>query len=118
MVVEIVGTGEQVVVVPPTDDELPKFGDYAYVDELPEAVTRVPPRYPESAREAGVDGTVLLQALVGKDGRVKDVRIQKSIPELDAAAVAAVKQWVFKPAASNGRPAAVWVAVPVRFSLH
>ncbi len=112
------GDGDNIVVAPPSEDELPKFGEYVYVEELPEAVTRVPPTYPDIAREAGVDGTVLVQALVGKDGKVKDVRVQKSIPMLDASAIAAVKQWVFKPALSNNKPVAVWVAVPVRFSLH
>lgn len=112
------GSGDNIVVAPPSEDEMPKFGEYVYVEELPEAVTRVKPQYPDIAREAGVDGTVLVQALVGKDGKVKDVRVQKSIPMLDASAVAAVKQWVFKPALSNNKPVAVWVAVPVRFSLH
>ena len=111
------GNGQQIVVAP-SEEELPKFGDYVYVEELPEAVTRVQPTYPDLAREAGVDGTVQLQALVGKDGKVKDVRIMKSIPMLDAAAEAAVRQWVFKPALSNNKPVAVWVGVPVKFSLH
>ena len=78
----------------------------------------MPPAYPDIAREAGVDGTVMVQALVGKDGRVKDTRVVKSIPMLDASALTAVKQWVFKPALSNNKPVAVWVAVPVRFTLH
>jgi protein TonB len=60
----------------------------------------------------------LVQALVGKDGQVKDTRVVKSIPMLDQAAVVAVKKWVFKPALSNNKPVAVWVAVPVRFTLH
>lgn len=111
------GNGQQIVVAP-NEDELPKFGDYVYVEELPEAVTRVPPSYPDLAREAGVDGTVMVQALVGKDGKVKDVRVVKSIPMLDDAAKAAVRQWVFKPALSNNKPVAVWVGVPVKFSLH
>jgi len=111
------GSGD-LVVAPPSEDELPKFGEYVYVEELPEAVTKVPPVYPDMAREASVDGTVLVQALVGKDGKVKDTKVVKSIPMLDAAAVAAVKQWVFKPALSNNKPVAVWVAVPVRFTLH
>ncbi len=110
-------TGSQIVVAP-SEDELPKFGDYVYVEELPEAVTRIPPTYPDLAREAGVDGTVMVQALVGKDGKVKDVRVVKSIPMLDDAAKAAVRQWVFKPALSNNKPVAVWVGVPVKFSLH
>lgn len=113
------GDGEgQIVVQAPTEEELPKFGEYVYVEELPEAITKVPPSYPDIAREAGVDGQVVVQALVGKDGRVKDTRVVKSVPMLDAAAVAAVKQWVFKPALSNNKPVAVWVAVPVRFSLN
>jgi protein TonB len=111
------GNGD-IVVAPPSDDEMPKFGDYVYYEEFPEAVTRTAPVYPDIAREAGVDGTVMVQALVGKDGKVHDVRVAKSIPMLDAAAVAAVRQWVFKPALSNNKPVAVWVAVPVKFSLH
>ena len=109
---------DQIVVAPPSDEELPKFGEYVYVEELPEAITKATPQYPDIAREAGVDGTVLVQALVGKDGHVKDVKVVKSQPMLDAAAVAAVKQWVFKPALSNNKPVAVWVAVPVSFKLH
>ena len=110
--------GSDIVVAPPSEEELPKFGEYVYVEELPEAITKVPPSYPDLAREAGVDGTVLVQALVGKDGKVKDTKVVKSIAMLDAAAEAAVKQWVFKPALSNNKPVAVWVAVPVKFTLH
>ena len=110
--------GDQQIVVAPSEDELPRFGDYVYVEELPEAVTRITPNYPDMAREAGVDGTVMVQALVGKDGKVKDVRVVKSIPMLDESAKAAVRQWVFKPALSNNKPVAVWVGVPVKFSLH
>jgi protein TonB len=111
------GNGQQIVVAP-SEDELPKFGDYVYVEELPEAITKVNPVYPDLAREAGVDGLVMVQALVGKDGKVKDVRVVKSIPMLDESAKAAVRQWVFKPALSNNKPVAVWVGVPVKFSLH
>jgi protein TonB len=111
------GKGD-LVVAPPSDDQLPQFGEYVYVEELPEAVSTVRPVYPDIAREAGVDGQVVVQALVGKDGKVKDTRVVKSIPMLDDAAVNAVKQYVFKPALSNNRPVAVWVAVPIRFSLQ
>src|SRR5262249_31126506 len=110
--------GSQQIVVAPSEDDLPKFGDYVYVEELPEPITQVKPVYPDLAREAGVDGTVSVQALVGKDGKVKDVRVVKSIPMLDDAAKVAVRQWVFKPALSNNKPVAVWVACPVHFSLH
>ena len=111
------GEGQQIVVAP-SEDEMPKFGEYVYVEELPEPVKKVTPTYPDLARDAGVDGTVQVQALVGKDGRVRDVRVVKSIPMLDEAAKAAVRQWVFKPALSNNKPVAVWVGVPVKFSLN
>ena len=110
--------GAAIVVAPQSDEELPKYGEYVYVEELPEAITKVNPQYPDIAREASVDGTVMVQALVGRDGRVKDTRVVKSIPMLDAAAVAAVRQWVFKPALSNNKPVAVWVAVPLKFTLR
>jgi periplasmic protein TonB len=113
-----VSSDEGIVVAPPTEEELPKYGDYVYVEELPEAITTIKPEYPDIARQAGVDGTVLIQALVGKDGKVKDTKVVKSIAMLDAAATAAVKQWVFKPALSNNKPVAVWVAVPVKFTLN
>lgn len=111
--------GTAVIVVPPADTSaLPKFGDYVYVEELPEAITRVPPTYPDAARRAGVAGTVMVQALVARDGSVADVRIVKSIPPLDGAAATAVRQWRFKPAMARGQPIAVWVGIPVKFSLH
>jgi len=93
-------------------------GTYVYVDELPDPLVRVPPNYPDAAREAGVEGTVSVMAQVCACGEVADTRIVKSIPLLDAAAVAAVRQWIFIPALSNGEPVAVWVVIPVRFSLH
>ena len=96
-------------------EPLPRFGDYVYVEDLPEVIAKASPEYPEEARSKGIQGVVLVQALVGKDGRVVDVRIVKSIPELDDYASRAVRQWRFKPALTKGQPVAVWVAVPVRF---
>jgi TonB family protein len=102
----------------PRGDGLPQPGEYVYAEELPEAITKVPPTYPDEAREAKVEGMVVVQALVGRDGSVKDVRMQKSIPALDAAAMACVREWKFKPATLKGEPVAVWVTIPVRFTLH
>lgn len=112
------GSGDQIQVQAPTDEGDGKLGEYVYTDELPELITRIQPVYPDLAREAGVDGTVQIQALIGKDGRVKDLKVVKSIPMLDKAAMDAVKQFVFKPALANNHPVAVSVMVPVRFSLH
>ncbi len=112
------GSGDNIVVAPPSDDDLPQLGQYVYVEELPEAITKVPPEYPDIARQANVDGTVLMQVLVGKDGKVKDAKVMKSVAMLDAAALTAVRQWIFKPALSNNKPVAVWVAVPMKFTLN
>lgn len=102
----------------PVADTPPLIGDWVYYDEEPAIVSQVKPEYPDMAREAGVDGTVHLRVLIGKDGRVKDVHVDRSIPLLDKAAVAAARQWVFTPALSNGHPVMVWVVVPIRFTLH
>ena len=87
-------------------------------EELPEAIEKVPPSYPDEARRKNVQGTVMMQALVGVDGVVKDVKVIRSIPELDEAASAAVRRWRFKPGTKNGVPVALWVAIPVKFSIH
>jgi TonB family protein len=106
------------VAPPAREDAVPKFGEYVYVEELPEAITKVLPIYPDAARDAGAEGTVMVQALVLQDGTIGDTKIVKSIPLLDAAAVECVRQWRFKPALNKGLPVAVWVAAPVKFSLH
>ena len=65
------------------------------------------PEYPEDAARAGVTGMVILEIIIGPDGTVTDAKILRSIPLLDAAAIAAVKRWVYEPTHLNG------VAVPV-----
>ncbi len=77
--------------------------------------TRIRPAYRQ-----GVARPYVAHVLVGRDGRVLDVRIDQghSVPMLDEAAVRAARQWVFTPAFANGKPVAVWVAVPFNFSLQ
>jgi protein TonB len=87
------------------------------VEDMPEAITKVQPVYPEAARRAGIEGTVIVSALVDKDGRVLETKIMKSVPALDAAAVEAVKHWIFKPALADGQPVRVWVMLPISFHL-
>ena len=111
-------SGDNIVVAPPSEDELPKYGEYVYTDELPELITKVPVIYPDIAREANVEGKVLVQALVGKDGKVRDTKVVSGPPMLTKAAEDAVKQYVFKPALANNKPVACWVAIPINFSLH
>ncbi len=98
--------------------DVPGPGENVFVEELPEAIVKVPPIYPELARQSRVEGTVLVQALVGKDGRVKATRVAQSVPMLDEAAVSSVRRWVFRPAHTKKMPVAVWVTVPIRFTLQ
>jgi TonB family protein len=85
---------------------------------LPEAITKVAPHYPEVARAEGVSGVVDVRALVAADGSVERVRVSRSVRQLDQAALDAVSQWRFKPAVCDGHAVAVWVTVPVRFTLR
>jgi len=115
---ETAGSGDmQIVVQPPAAEDLPQLGDYVYADELPVLITDVPPRYPDIAREAQLEGDVLLRVLVGKDGRVVDVHVDASVPMFDLAAIEAARKWVFKPAFTNNHPVAVWITRKVRFRL-
>ena len=107
------GSGRDSLVIAP--DNLPSEGEFVYYEDAPAPVTAPPPTYPEFAREAQIQGKVTLHVLVGKDGRVKNVKVIRGVTGLNDAAVEAVKKWVFKPALSNNKPVAVWVEVPVDF---
>jgi TonB family protein len=74
-------------------------------------ITDVAPVYPEEARRARVEGTVQLRIQIGTDGRVTDARVIRSIPQLDQAALDAVRQWVYD-ASRLRRPLSLRVAVP------
>ena len=76
------------------------------------------PVYPDDAREARVQGVVILEVLVGPDGKVLDSRILRSIPMFDQAATDAVRQWVFTPTLLNGTPVKVLMTVTVNFTLQ
>ncbi len=84
---------------------------------MPRLIQRVEPVYPEIARESRVQGTVILEATTDTYGRVVAVRVLRSVPLLDAAAVEAVRQWVYEPMVVNGRPRGVVFTVTLRFEL-
>ncbi len=83
----------------------------------PRLVRRIEPAYPAVAQEARVEGTVILEATTDIYGRVAAVRVLRSVTLLDAAAVEAVRQWVYEPLLVNGRPRPVTFTVTVRFML-
>ena len=94
---------------------VPDPNTYVATDESAEPIYTVKGSYPDIAREAGVEGTVVVQALVGVDGRVRETRVVRSIPMLNGAAQDAVRQWRFKPALTGGAPVATWVSIPITF---
>ena len=78
----------------------------------------VAPKYPSVALAARAEGVVILEATIGLTGMVEDVRILRSIPLLDAAALEAVRQWEYSPTLLNGVPVPVLITVTVNFTLH
>jgi protein TonB len=77
----------------------------------------VQPKYPQDARKAGIQGIVLLQSLIDRNGNVKEIKIVKGDPSLTSAALDAVKQWKCKPYRLNGQPVEVDTLVSVDFEL-
>ncbi len=74
--------------------------------------------YPAIAQSARVQGVVIVEAVIGPDGRVTDAKILRSIPLLDQAALDAVRQWEFTPTLLNGVPVPVIMTVTVNFTLQ
>jgi protein TonB len=84
----------------------------------PERVAYVAPLYPVIAREARIEGVVIIEATIGTDGRVTNARILRSLPMLDEAALAAVRQWTYTPTTLNGVAVPVIMTVTVNFTLQ
>ena len=97
---------------------LPGIGDVTepVIDES----SRVLPRYPEVARRAGVEGQVILQAVIQSDGSVRSVQVLRETPPrigFGPAAREAVSKWRYRPGTSRGRAVAVQVTITVQFTL-
>jgi protein TonB len=86
--------------------------------QAPRKIKSVPPVYPTIAQSSRVQGTVILEALIGLDGRVEQVRVLKPVLLLTDAAVTAVRQWEFTPTTLNGQPVQVVMTVTVDFKLQ
>ena len=84
----------------------------------PQKVHHVAPLYPPIAQQAKISGVVIVEALIAEDGSVRDVKVLKSVPLLDAAASDAVRQWRFTPTLLNGVPVQVIMSVTVTFTLN
>ena len=77
----------------------------------------VAPQYPPEAGRARVEGTVVLMAVIGKDGSVEDVRVESGLPLLAQAAIDAVRQWRYRPYLLNGEPVEVASRITINFTL-
>ena len=86
--------------------------------KAPVKIADVPPIYPALSRNAHIQGVVILEAVLDAKGRVESVRVLRSVPTLDQAAVDAVQQWRFTPALLNGQPVPVVMTVTVNFTLQ
>src|SRR5664279_1528756 len=80
-------------------------------------ISKVQPTYPPLARLARIQGTVVLHALIGKDGSIQDLSVVSGHPMLIQAAMDAVKQWRYKPYLLNGEPVLVETTINVNFEL-
>ncbi len=103
-----------------SDDGKP-FEFTEYSDE-PVPIGRIAPKYPDFARKAGVQGTVILEVEVYRDGSVRNIVVKKSIQAgpggLDEAAITAVRAVRFQPGKSGGNPVDTKVILPVEFKLN
>jgi TonB family protein len=80
---------------------------------------KVAPNYPEAARSAGVEGTVVLDVLIDETGHVTDIQVLRGLPlGVSEAAVSAVSRWKYKPARGRAGPVASRKTVRVQFSLE
>ena len=80
-------------------------------------VRKVQPQYPPLAKEAHIQGSVVLHAVIGKDGKVQQLQVESGHPMLARAAIDAVKKWQYKPYMLNGQPVEIDTTITVNFQL-
>ena len=83
----------------------------------PRRTKDVKPVYPQIAQQANVQGIVILEIIIGEDGKVREARVLRPVPLLDQAALDAVLQWEYTPTLLNGQPVPLVMTVTVSFTL-
>ncbi len=83
----------------------------------PRKIKDVAPEYPAIARRAHLAGIVIIDAIIGPNGRVTDAKVLRGVPMLDEAALAAVRQWTYTPTLLGGVPVPLEMTVTVSFRL-
>ncbi|MBI5732942.1 TonB family protein [Candidatus Jorgensenbacteria bacterium] len=100
-------------------EEEPSPEAFIPVEQSPVPIIQMTPEYPEIAKRAGIEGTVWVKILVGKDGKAKKAIVVKSDADVfDDPSIKAALKWVFTPAMMNNGPVEVWAAIPFRFKLN
>tara|TARA_Y100000996_G_C22545805_1_gene651761 strand:- start:227 stop:964 length:738 start_codon:yes stop_codon:yes gene_type:complete len=103
----------------PTSSSEPivKFIPY---DDPPRPLFPIRPVYPNIAQEAGIEGQVLIQCFIDKNGTVKETIVLKGIPNtgLNEAAIDAIRKTRFRPAKQRDKEVGVWITIPINFSLR
>jgi protein TonB len=84
----------------------------------PRRIAGAPPEYPAIARSARIQGVVILEAVINERGTIERIKVLKSEPLLDAAAIAAVKDWRYTPTLLNGVPVSVLMTITINFTLQ
>jgi periplasmic protein TonB len=80
-------------------------------------IKKVAPKYPEKARQNGIQGSVVLKALISRTGDIKDLTLISGDPSLAPAAIKAVKKWKYRPYQFQGNPVDVETQIVVNFQL-
>ena len=99
----------------------PPSGQEFYVfDKAPKPKKIVQPEYPTLARQAEIEGTIVVKITVDERGRVLHAMVIRSVAQgiFDRAAIEAVKQWLFEPAEQSGNPVKATITVPLEFVLN
>lgn len=112
-------TGDRPVAAPPQDPPQPS-GPVRVADlpVSPRKIADARPVYPDIARAARVQGTVILEAVLDTNGHITQLRVLKSVPMLDHAALDAVRQWRYTPSRYGGHAVSVLMTITVRFTLQ
>ena len=102
---------------PPSAAPPASAAEQVQMSSTAEVISHKEPVYPTLARQTKVQGSVVLQALIGKDGLIQDLRVQSGPGILASAAQEAVKQWRFKPYLQNGQPVETQCNITVNFTI-
>jgi protein TonB len=117
----VTGTSFDTIAPPPPPPPPPPSAQPVRVGagvRQPTKIRDAAPLYPPIAREARIEGLVIIEALIDVDGRVQQARVLRSTPLLDQAALDAVRQWQYTPTLLNGQPVPVLMTVTVTFRLQ